>query len=137
MSKGSLLVDAMIAMIIISMALVVAYVPSFFLLKKTAENQLKMDLMELLLNKSEEYVFKNASSIPLTPQTFYENYKGKTYKLTIEATTVRHEFNIEGLQGNEYSEYLVTNLEVRFVTIMVSTQDGKAFVRATVVPQQW
>ncbi len=97
--KGSLLVDALVGILIISLSIGIAYVPSYFLLRRSQENWVKMELAELILNKCEELVYKNASSI--TSSTTQENYKGKTYKLTITRSTSSTRFTVSSTNTNK------------------------------------
>ncbi|OOC43522.1 hypothetical protein [Thermosipho sp. 1074] len=127
MKKGSLLVEALVTLIIITFAFGIAFLPSWNLLKKTKENSELIKMSEILLNKCEEYTYFSVSNI--VAGTFTEEYNGEVYKITILKKHLESNFNVY----SNYSEIIYPIITV--VTIRVE-KDGK-YIEAQVVPQQW
>ena len=130
MKKGSLMIEALVALVIIILAAGMAFVPSWTLLKKAKENESMIELSEIALNKCEELIYKNVSSIVEEATNVY--YNGKIYNISIKKVNNINKNNF--VVKSSYDELIFKNYTS--VIIKVSTNDGK-YIETQVVPQQW
>lgn len=130
MKKGSLMIEALVALVIIILAAGMAFVPSWTLLKKAKENESMIELSEIALNKCEELIYKNVSSIVEEATNVY--YNGKIYSISIKKVNNINKNNF--VVKSSYDELIFKNYTS--VIIKVSTNDGK-YIETQVVPQQW
>lgn len=130
MKKGSLMIEALVALVIIILAAGMAFVPSGTLLKKAKENESMIELSEIALNKCEELIYKNVSSIVEEATNVY--YNGKIYSISIKKVNNINKNNF--VVKSSYDELIFKNYTS--VIIKVSTNDGK-YIETQVVPQQW
>ncbi|HOJ94389.1 MAG TPA: hypothetical protein PK390_04055 [Fervidobacterium nodosum] len=141
--KGSLLVEALIAILIIGMAIGISLVSSYNILKKAYENRIILNMSELLLNKCEEIVTLNQSQI--FEGTTSINYKGQEYKITIgknvvTLTDINYRYFNYNPNTNQYTptqkDPQIVNSPIIVVTVKITDSKGR-YVETKVVPQQW
>ncbi|HPT59614.1 MAG TPA: hypothetical protein PLD16_07265 [Fervidobacterium sp.] len=127
---GSLLAEALVALLIISFAMSIALVSSWNLMKISQESQAKMDLSELLFNTCEEIVHKELSSIQFGQEN--KEYKGETYSISVTKNpeNIGQKFSPSSNSANLVAATITS------VTIRVQAKNGN-FVEAVVIPIQW
>lgn len=138
--KGSLLVEALIAILIVSMAIGIGLLSSYNLLRKASENRIILNMSEILLNECEQVLSLNQSQIYYGTKTI--SYGGENYTVTItrEVKSLSSKFKFYRFNGTSYTEVskptpLVIN-NVVFVRVRVTDSKGR-YVETKVVPQQW
>lgn len=138
--NGSLLVEALIAILIVSMAIGIGLVSSYNLLRKASENRIILNMSEILLNECEQILSLNQSQIYDGTKTV--SYGGENYTVTItrEVKSLSSKFKFYQFNGINYAEVskptpLVIN-NVVFVIVRVTDSKGR-YVETKVVPQQW
>lgn len=138
--NGSLLVEALIAILIVSMAIGIGLVSSYNLLRKASENRIILNMSEILLNECEQILSLNQSQIYDGTKTV--SYGGENYTVTItrEVKSLSSKFKFYRFNGTSYAEVskptpLVIN-NVVFVRVRVTDSKGR-YVETKVVPQQW
>lgn len=142
MKIGSLLVEALVAILIVSLAIGISMVSSYNLLKKTYENRVILNMSELLINKCEELITLNQSQIFEKSETI--TYKGQQYTVSIKKLIKNLAPNFKYFTYNK-STNTYTNVSkpqditVNSVTILVVriTDSKGKYIETQVVPQQW
>ncbi|MFN6992198.1 MAG: hypothetical protein ACK4MM_05705, partial [Fervidobacterium sp.] len=81
LKKGSLLIEALVAILIISMAVGISMVSSYNLTRKVYENKMVLDMVQVLLNQCEEVLATNSSKIFDTTKTV--SYGSNQYTVNI------------------------------------------------------
>ncbi len=138
--KGSLFVEALIAILIVSMAIGIGLVSSYNLLRKASENRIILNMSEILLNECEQILSLNQSQIYNGTKTV--SYSGENYTVTItrEVKSLSSKFKFYRFNGTSYTEVskpkpLVIN-NIVFIIVRVTDSKGR-YVETKVVPQQW
>lgn len=138
--KGSLLVEALIAILIVSMAIGIGLLSSYNLLRKASENRIILNMSEILLNECEQILSMNQSQI--YDETKTVSYRSETYTVTItrEVQNLSSKFKFYRFTGTGYTAIskptpLVIN-NIVFIKVRVRDSKGR-YVETKVVPQQW
>lgn len=136
--RGSLLVEGLIAILIVSMAIGIGLVSSYNLLRKSYENRVILNMSEILLNECEQILSLKQSQIYNSTKTV--SYSGENYTVTITREVKKPEFKFYRLENNVYVQkdkppVIVIN-EIVFVKVRVTDSKGR-YVETKVVPQQW
>lgn len=142
LKKGSLLVEALVAILIISMAIGISMVSSYNLIRKAYENRMLLDMVQVLLNQCEEMLATNISMIFDTTKTV--SYGSNQYTVNISKQTINISPNFKFYRHvqntNTYtpiskpSEVIIQNITA--VKIRITDIKGR-YVETFVVPQQW
>ncbi|AMW32880.1 MULTISPECIES: hypothetical protein [Fervidobacterium] len=136
MRKGSLLVEALVAMIIITFSIGIAMVSSFNLLQKSYENQALVELGDILLNECEKIITQNQSQISDSSKQI--EYHGKKFTVTITRKTVNYRGKF--IQTSEPADTTPLNMSslANTVVVIVRVTDSKGrYIETRVVPKQW
>ncbi|SDH48422.1 hypothetical protein SAMN04488510_11642 [Fervidobacterium changbaicum] len=134
--KGSLLVEALVAMIIITFSIGIAMVSSFNLLQKSYENQALVELGDILLNECEKIITQNQSQISDSSKQI--EYHGKKFTVTITRKTVNYRGKF--IQTSEPADTTPLNMSslANTVVVIVRVTDSKGrYIETRVVPKQW
>ncbi|MGB9613943.1 MAG: hypothetical protein ACP5KD_04840 [Fervidobacterium sp.] len=142
MKPGSLLVEALIAILITSLAIGVSMVSSYNLLKKVYENRIILNMLELLINKCEEISTLNQTQIFENTQSI--TYKGQQYTISVKKVSTDLSSNFKYFNYNQSSNTYTSvskppNIKTNPVTVVViRVTDSKGrYLETQVVPQQW
>lgn len=134
MRKGSLLVEALVALIIIMFSVGIATVSSYNLLRKSYENQALVELSDVLLNECEKLLTMNIFQI--YDRTEEITYHGKKFTLRITKKTENFSNNFILSPDGEAVTVNTSGLSgIGVVVVRVSDSKGR-YVETRVVPKQ-
>ncbi|QTA37290.1 hypothetical protein JYK00_05980 [Thermosipho ferrireducens] len=131
MKSGSLLVEALIAILIISFSFGIAFLPSYFLLKKSKEDSILLNFTDLLLNKAEEIMTYNVSDLPAS-STEVVFYNDQNYILSYQKIVdTNYDLYTNGLPNSAIPKSTITR-----ILITIRSEDGKYKIETEVIPEQ-
>ncbi|WP_448376931.1 hypothetical protein [Fervidobacterium sp.] len=134
MRKGSLLVEALVALIIIMFSVGIAMVSSYNLLRKSYENQALVELSDVLLNECEKILTMNI--LQIYDKTVEITYHGKKFTLRITKKTENFSNNFILSPDGEAVTLNTSGLSnIGVVIVRVSDSKGR-YVETRVVPKQ-
>ncbi|GEM_PF-1512657 len=89
LKKGSFLVEALTALIVITFAVGIAFVSAANLMRNSNQNAMLITLAEVLFNEAEIYLSANPDT--LASRTYTKTYNGNTYTINF---TLRNEYYV-------------------------------------------
>jgi len=132
--RGSVLVEALIALIIIMFSVGIAMVSSYNLLKKSYENQALVELSDVLLNECEKILTMNVFQI--TSGTRKVIYHGKEFTVSLTKTSANYSNKFTMSPDGEPVTLNFSGLS-NIVVVVVRVTDSKGrYVETKVVPKQ-
>jgi Tfp pilus assembly protein PilV len=132
--KGSLLVEALVALIIIMFSVGIAMVSSYNLLRKSYENQALVELSDILLNECEKMLTMNVSQI--IEKTEKITYHGKQFTLQVRKSTTNYSSKFSMSPDGEPVTLNLSGLSnINVVVVRVTDSKGR-YVETKVVPKQ-
>ncbi|AFG35313.1 hypothetical protein Ferpe_1225 [Fervidobacterium pennivorans DSM 9078] len=134
MRKGSLLVEALIALVIIMFSVGIAMVSSYNLLKKSYENQALVELSDVLLNECEKILTMNV--LQIASGTRKVIYHGKEFTVNVTKTIANYSSKFTMSPDGEPVTLNFSGLS-NIVVVVVRVTDSKGrYVETKVVPKQ-
>lgn len=137
---GALLVEALISIMIVSMAIGISLVSSYNLIRKAYENSMILTMSEILLNECEQLLSLKQSQI--YDGTKIVSYSGKNYTVSVSKETRRisQNFKFYYYRNNSYlpvakpGPIVINNIVV--IRVRVTDQAGR-YMETEIIPQQW
>lgn len=122
--SGSMLVEAMVALLVMSISLMIVGVSAAPLFKYSNEIQMEMDMIDIALSEAEKIL--NTSSVP---DTATETINNRTYSITFGLSS-------DYALIKDLAESTETNIEFKYfdITVEPSSTDYSKSIKLKVVP---
>lgn len=138
--KGSLLVEALVSLLILSISIGISLVSAYNLLRKANENRWILNISDILLSECEQILSLNQSQITAGTKTVSINGQNYTISVTKFTKSINSKFQFYRYNGSTYTQIskpapIVIN---SIVVVRVRVTDSKGnYAETEVVPRQW